>query len=108
MRSGRRASGRPLRRSLALLVDSFALGLLMIAFLFLSAVFGLASGEIPFESIRRATFFVLGLAPLVFLVGLLDARLARSAVGELIVELQADPTPSDLRDALARRCATRR
>ena len=51
-------AGRPLRRSLALLVDSFALGLVMIAFLFLSAVFGLVSGEIPFETIRRVTFFV--------------------------------------------------
>ena len=89
----RREAGRPLRRSLALLVDSFALALVMIAFLFLSAVFGLVSGETPFETIRRVTFFVVGLAPFVFLVGLLHARLARSAVGDLIVELQADPTP---------------
>ncbi len=98
----RRRAGRPLRRSLALVVDSFALGLLMIALLFLSAVFGMVSGQIEFETIRRATFFVLGLAPLVFLVGLLHARLARSAVGELVVELRADPAPRDLRDALAR------
>jgi signal transduction histidine kinase len=98
----RRDAGRPLRRSLALLVDSFALALVMIAFLFLSAVFGLVSGETPFETIRRVTFFVVGLAPLVFLVGLLHARLARSAVGDLIVELKADPTPADLRDSLAR------
>jgi signal transduction histidine kinase len=98
----RRDSGRPLRRSLSLLVDSFALALLMIAFLFLSAAWGLASGEIAFETIRRATFFVVGLAPMLFLIGLLQARLARSAVGDLIVELRADPTPPDLRDALAR------
>ena len=98
----RRQAGRPLRRSLALLVDSFALALVMIAFLYLSAVFGLVSGETPFETIRRVTFFVVGLAPLVFLVGLFHARLARSAVGDLIVELQADPAPADLRDALSR------
>src|SRR4029077_534573 len=98
----RRASGQPLRRSLALLVAMFALGLLMLALLFLSAVFGLASGEIPFESIRRATFFVLGLAPVVFLIGLLDARLPRSPVWRLIVGLRTDTPPSDLRDALAR------
>ena len=98
----RREAGRPLRRSLALLVDSFALALVMIAFLYLSAVFGLVSGDTPFETIRRVTFFVVGLAPLVFLVGLLHARLARSAVGDLIVKLQADPTPADLRDALSR------
>jgi len=98
----RRNAGRPLRRSLALLVDAFALALVMIAFLFLSAVFGLVSGETPFETIRRATFFFVGLAPLVFLVGLLHARLARSAVGGLMVELRDNPTPADLRDALSR------
>ncbi len=98
----RRRTGPPLRRSLALVVDSFALGLAMIAFLFLSAVFGMLSGQIEFETIQRATFFVLGLAPLVFLAGLLNARLARSAVGELVVELRADPAPTELQDALAR------
>jgi len=98
----RRETGRPLRRSLALLVDAFALALVMFAFLFLAAVFGLVSGEVPFETIRRVTFFVVGLAPFVFLVGLLHARLARSAVGDLIVELRADPTPTDLREALSR------
>ena len=98
----RRDAGRPLRRSLALVVDSFALALVMIALLFLTAVFGWGDGAIQFETMRRATFFVLGLAPLVFLVGLLHARLARSAVGDLVVELRADPAPADLRDALAR------
>ena len=98
----RRRAGPPLRRSLALVVDSFALGLVMIAFLFLSAVFGMVSGQIEFETLRRATFFVVGLAPLAFLVGLLHARLARSAVGELVVGLRADPAPTELRDALAR------
>ena len=33
---------------------------------------------------------------------MLDARLARSGVGDLIVGLRADPEPTDLRDALAR------
>jgi signal transduction histidine kinase len=98
----RREAGRPLRRSLARLVDSFALALVMIAFLFLSAVVGLASGETSFETIRRVTFFFVGLAPFVFLMGLLQARLARSAVGDLIVELRTDPAPPDLRDALSR------
>jgi signal transduction histidine kinase len=94
--------GRPRRRWTALLVESFALGLVMLAFLFLSAVYGLASGQIAFETLRRITFFTVGLAPLVFLVGLLDARLARSAVGDLFVQLRADPAPSQLRAALAR------
>jgi signal transduction histidine kinase len=98
----RRSGGRPLRRSVALLVDSFVLGLAMIAFLFLSAAFGLVEGDLAFETIRRVTFFVIGLAPLAFLAGLLQARLLRSGVGELLVELGANPAPADLRDALRR------
>jgi hypothetical protein len=38
----------------------------------------------------------------VFLIGVLHDRLVRSDVGELFVELRADPAPADLRDALAR------
>ena len=98
----RRRGGRPLRRSVMLLVESFAFGLGMIAFLFLSAAFGLVEGDLAFETIRRVTFFVIGLAPLAFLVGLLQARLLRSGVGELFIELRANPAPADLRDALAR------
>jgi signal transduction histidine kinase len=48
------------------------------------------------------TFVVLGSVPLVFLAGFLRSRLARAAVGELFVDLRADPAPGDLRDALAR------
>ena len=40
--------------------------------------------------------------PLVVLGGILRSRLARSTVGDLFVELHADPTPGELRDALAR------
>jgi signal transduction histidine kinase len=98
----RRGAGQPLRRSIALLVDAFVLALVMVAVLLLSAVFGTVSGAIDFETLRRVTFFIVGLAPLAFLVGLLNARLARSAVGDLLVELRAEPAPADLRDALAR------
>ena len=52
------SAGRPLRRSLALLVDSFALALVMIAFLLPLGRVRLVSGETPFETIRRVTFFV--------------------------------------------------
>ena len=69
----------------------------MIAVLFAAGAFD-APG---FETIRRATFVVLGLTPIAFLSGLLGAHLARSAVGDLFVELRSDPAPSDLRDALA-------
>jgi len=98
----RRDAGRPLRRSLGLLVDTFASALVMLAFLYLSAVSGMVSGDVPFETIRRVTFFVVGLGPFVFLAGLLHARLARSAVGDLIVDLRPNPSPKGLRDALAR------
>ena len=97
--AGRRwLDGRPLRRSLALLIDAFALGLVMIAFLLTSCAFdGPGSRRDPAGYLRD-----LGVAPVVFLIGLLTTRLVRSAVGELFVELRADPSPSDLRDALAR------
>jgi signal transduction histidine kinase len=94
----RRGGGRPLRRSVALLVDSFALGLVTIAVLFMSHFFS----SPVIEPFRWTMFAVVGLAPAAFLVGLLHARLARSSVGDLFVELRADPAPADLRDALAR------
>ncbi len=59
-------------------------------------------GEDAFELLRRVTFFVIGLAPIAFLAGLLYTRLARSAVGDLLVDLRADPSAGHLRDALAR------
>ena len=95
----RRRAGRPLRRSVALLIDSFALGLVMIAVLLRRGRLRLPrrSSDPARDAVRE-----LGLAPFAFLVGLLDARLARSAVGDLFVELRADPSPADLRDALAR------
>jgi signal transduction histidine kinase len=96
---GRRLrAGRPLRRSLALLVDAFALGLVMVAALYLSHVF---DGP-ALQQLRWATFAALGLAPVAFVIGLLNDRLARSSVGDLLLELRTDPAPSELRDGLAR------
>jgi signal transduction histidine kinase len=93
----RRRSDR-LRRAHVLIVDAFALGLVMIALLFISASF---DGP-AVQEIRWATFATLGLAPVVFLAALLNARLARSAVGDLVLELRAEPAPPDLKEALAR------
>jgi signal transduction histidine kinase len=94
----RRGRPRPFRPMVVLLLDAFALGLVMIAFLFVSASF-----DGPWvQEIRWATFATLGAAPLVFLAALLNVRLARSAVGDLVLELGADPAPGDLRDSLAR------
>jgi signal transduction histidine kinase len=92
-----RRLGKPRRRSIAFVINSFAVALVMIAVLF-----GLAAFDLPgVREVQRATLFVVGLSPLAFLLGLLDARLARSAVGDLILELRRDPAPPDLRDALA-------
>jgi len=94
----RRGAGRPLRRSLALLIDAFALALVAIPVLLIASIFD-PSGM---ETIRRVSYAVIGIAPFAFLFALLRARLARSNVGHLLVELRADPGPADLRDALAR------
>jgi signal transduction histidine kinase len=94
----RRSVGRPLRRPIALLVDSFAIALLMICAMFVVAVLH----EPAFQPIQRATFVVIGVSPIVFMLALLSARLARSAVGDLVLELRDDLAPRELRDALAR------
>jgi signal transduction histidine kinase len=91
-------AGRALRGSLTLLTDAFAFGLVMLAALFLSHVF---DGP-ALQQLRWATFAALGLAPIALLVGLLHDRLARSSVGELLLELQTEPAPAELRDGLAR------
>jgi signal transduction histidine kinase len=91
-----RRRGRPRRRAVTLLVDAFALGLLMIAVLLLWGLFP----SPYFVVVQRLTLLVLGLAPVAFLFGVLDTYLGRAAVGQLFVRLREDPT--DLRDALAR------
>ncbi len=98
----RRSTGRPLRRSLALLVDSFVAALVVIAFLLATAALQLQEGQPLFETARRLAFLAIGLAPIAFLLGLLEARLARSAVGDLVVELGGISALDDLRGALAR------
>jgi len=91
-------AGRAPRRPLGPLVDSFALGLVMIAALFSSIVFVGSPGEVAaIETVRRATFFVVGLAPIAFLIGLLRSRLA---VGPAIVSLGSEAARGNLVEAL--------
>jgi signal transduction histidine kinase len=87
-----------LRRAAALRVDAFALGLVMIAALLVSATL---NGPWV-QEIRWAAFVTIGLAPVAFVLGLLSARLAQSAVGGIFVDLPGEPEPGDVRDALAR------
>jgi len=93
----RRILGRPKRRLPALLVDSFGLALVSLAALSIG-------GIRPWPGIgvvQAITSLAMGLAPVVFLFGLLDMRLARTDVGGLLVELDRDPT-LDLQGPLAR------
>jgi signal transduction histidine kinase len=93
----RRRPDHAVRRPAALVVDAFSLALVMLALLYLA---GLGSWP-AFETIRLITFAALGLAPIAFLLALLDARLARGQIAKLVVELNADPT-ADLQSPLAR------
>ena len=94
----RRSHGPQLRRSSSVLVSSFMLALVMLAVTF---VMGAYFHSTAFLTVQRVTFFVVGLTPLAFLVALLDARLARASVGDLMVELRGNPSPYDLREPLA-------
>ena len=93
----RRSLDRPLRTRIALLVDAFGVGLVALALLLLAGAFGWPA----FETIKRVAFGVIGLAPLAFLLGLLNARLSRPPLADLLIQLRADPAPANLRTALA-------
>jgi signal transduction histidine kinase len=95
-----RHGGRPRRRAVALLIDSFAVGLLLVAVVFAIGEFEVFGAV--FRPIQRTMLVVIGLSPVVFLIGLLDVRLARSAVGDLMLELRPDLAAADLQNALAR------
>jgi signal transduction histidine kinase len=84
------------RRAVALLVDTFGAALVVIAALLVAGTFALPG----FETLRLVAFGMVGLAPLAFLAGLLEARLARSGVAELVVRLN-DGARVDLPDLLA-------
>ena len=97
--SRRRARARPLRRSAALLVDSFYIALLAVAALFFTGAFFV--GDF-FFSLQKVSLFLMGLAPIAFLAALVGARLATTAVAGLVVELRADPPPEDLQGPISR------
>lgn len=84
-----------LRRVLGPVVVPGALGLLMIAQLFVSLAF---SGP-ALVTMQRLTFFVVGAMPIAFLFGLLRSRLT---IGPLVLALGHSAGPNELRDALAR------
>jgi signal transduction histidine kinase len=94
----RRASGRPVRLSLEFLIACFSLALVALV-----AGTIMLSLEAPGRhEVRWVAFALVGMAPVLLLVGHLRARLARSAVGDLFVELRRDPGPAELEQASAR------
>lgn len=92
-------SGRPLRPAVGYLVDSFSVALVMLAVLYMVQAFGWTGIT---EGFRLTTFGLIGLAPVVFLAGLFQARLGRASVGELMVELGVNPGPAELEAAVVR------
>ena len=93
-------AGRPARPIVALLVNSFSLTILLSAAVLLMGAFQVESPL--FLPIQRALFISVGLSAVVFLLVLLDARLARASIGDLLIELRAEPPPDDLTGPLAR------
>jgi signal transduction histidine kinase len=62
----------------------------------------LAKFTVPPLALRWVELCAFIAVPVAVLIGMLRARLARSAVGDLFVALRANPPPKELRDALAR------
>jgi signal transduction histidine kinase len=95
----------PLRRALTPVYLSGAVTMLLFGTTIL--VSRMSGASLPAQAdIGRVLFslslIALAVVPLAFLAGLVRVRLARFAVGELLVELRETRTPGALRDALAR------
>jgi signal transduction histidine kinase len=86
----------PLRRALVPILVG------VVGILLGSVLLALDKFQIEFPTVQWAVFGAYVAIPLVVLGGILRSRLARSTVGDLFVELRADPSPTELRDALAR------
>jgi signal transduction histidine kinase len=93
----RRASP-PLRRSLTPIVAGAAALLVSNVQLVLTKLADVAT----YLWVQTAMFVVITLVPYLVLVDMLRARLARTAVGDLVLALHSSPAPEDLRGAIAR------
>ncbi len=86
----------PLRRVLAPVLAGAA-GMAMLTLVYL-----LDKLEVGPEFVFNVGLVILSSVPIIFLVGILRARLARSSIGDLLVDLKESAEPGALRDALAR------
>ncbi|HET9012415.1 MAG TPA: histidine kinase [Gemmatimonadaceae bacterium] len=92
------AAGAPRRLWPSVLTVVFAVGLVGLALLYT-----VAASEWPaFVTVQRTVLGIIGFTPILFLIGVLDARLARSGVSDLVVQLRGNPDPDELQRALAR------
>jgi len=97
---GRRiGSPRPLRRWFGYLVDSFSVALLMLALLYVVHV---SAWNVNAEPVRLAMFGLVGVAPLVFLIGLINERLSRASIADLMVGSTVTLDPAELQDGVRR------
>ena len=87
----------PLRRVLLPVLAGGATMLSFGALLALDLINGTRS-----QTQLTVTLLVLATVPPAFLVGLLRSRLARLAIGDLVLALRSDPGPEELRVAIAR------
>ncbi|MBY5162140.1 sensor histidine kinase [Salsipaludibacter albus] len=95
----RHRDGPSVRRAVDLLVQAASLGLVMIAVLLLM---GVLDWNTAGDTIRLVAFAIIGSAPIVFLAGLLHARLGRASVEGLVAELGQRPRPAEVQVAVAR------
>jgi signal transduction histidine kinase len=87
----------PLRRVLVPVLAGGATMLSFAALLTIDLISGARSGLV-----LLLTYVVLATVPFAFLAGFLRSRLARAAVGELLLGLRQSPSPGELRAALAK------
>jgi signal transduction histidine kinase len=93
-----RAASPPLRRRLTPILAGAAVLLTATANLLVAKI----TAQPGPEWLQIATLVTLAAVPIAVLGDILRARLARSAIGDLLLALHAGATPTALRDALAR------
>jgi signal transduction histidine kinase/fluoride ion exporter CrcB/FEX len=97
----RRRESRPVRRWLTAMTDGFLGALVLIALLDLMLAWGGLRGW-GVRELRWAVFLTLGVAPSALVAGLLEMSLVRSSVGDAVAGLPGQPSPTALREVIAR------
>jgi signal transduction histidine kinase len=93
-----RAASPPLRRAIT---PVLAFGSLTVVLIVSAVVADDLGARATAVDLRWASFISLAFVPLAFLAGLLRIRLARAAVGDLVLELRGAATPGDVQAAVA-------